>query len=435
MTNNRLLSIERILIITCFIATPLLITPFTSELFEFPKNIFIQALSIFIGTIFVYRHLEKDKKWKIKFSSWDILVGLFLCSLALSGIFSIDRRVSWTGYYTRFFGGIGSYISIFVILFALKNQIKEDKTMVLTITRCIVVSGVSSSLWAILQHFGVDASLWVQNSRERVFSTLGQPNWLAAYLAAALPLNISLLVKEEKGKFLLAISAVIMGAALWFTSSLSGLAAVTCATLIWAILSRKADIVRNAGWLTVVFLLLGLVVFFQPGLMGKRVIRVINEVIKVHAQENSVLEQPGGDSWEIRNYLWKGTWRLITSQPKNFLIGSGPATFAYAFLPFRPDELNKSTEWDFLYNKAHNEILNIWTEQGLFGVLVFAATAIYTITLIKKIPKEKRTFAAGLLSGWLGLNITNLTGFSVSVTALIFWTLPLLMEQLKEKQL
>jgi putative inorganic carbon (hco3(-)) transporter len=60
----------------------------------------------------------------------------------------------------------------------------------------------------------------------------------------------------------------------------------------------------------------------------------------------------------------KGAWELTKKYP---LFGSGVETFAYSYYNVRPVEHNLVTEWDFLYNKAHNEFLNYAATTGFVG--------------------------------------------------------------------
>jgi len=424
------MSIERFLVLGVFVIIPLLVTPFTSELFEFPKNAWLQISAILIGAFLLWRKRDKKEFWR-KSSLWRAVILLFFMSLITSLAVSIDIRTSWFGYYGRFFGGAGSYLALFVVILALEQQLKETDIWLNTVIKGIMLSGAMVSLWAVLEHFGVDQNFWVQDVHSRVFSTLGQPNWLAAFLVTITPLCISCVI-TKKEKALYTSLSLLFYSALWFTSSLSGLVGLAGAMVVWLAIISRQTLIKNFSWLVILGAGAIIVSCLNPGLMGQRLQRQFRGSITIHAQETDTL--PGGDSWEIRKYLWKGTWRLITSQPKIFFLGTGPATFAYSFLPFRPIELNKTSEWDFVYNKAHNEYLNIWAEQGLLGVICLVMAVIVAIWLTLKIPKPKRTMAAGLLAGWLGLQITNTTGFLVVSTAVLFWSYPLLIQTYGKKE-
>jgi O-antigen ligase len=46
-------------------------------------------------------------------------------------------------------------------------------------------------------------------------------------------------------------------------------------------------------------------------------------------------------------------------------------TFAYSYYNFRPAQHNQLSEWDYLYNKAHNEFLNFLSTTGAFGLATY----------------------------------------------------------------
>jgi O-antigen ligase len=52
----------------------------------------------------------------------------------------------------------------------------------------------------------------------------------------------------------------------------------------------------------------------------------------------------------------------------NPLFGTGVETFAFAYYTYRPAQHNMTSEWDYLYNKAHNEYLNYLATIGILGL-------------------------------------------------------------------
>ena len=88
----------------------------------------------------------------------------------------------------------------------------------------------------------------------------------------------------------------------------------------------------------------------------------------------------GTDSGQIRLYVWQGALDIWKAYP---LFGTGVETFAFAYYQFRPAEHNLTSEWDYLYNKAHNEYLNYLATTGALGLgsyLLFIGVFIF-ITL------------------------------------------------------
>jgi putative inorganic carbon (HCO3(-)) transporter len=89
---------------------------------------------------------------------------------------------------------------------------------------------------------------------------------------------------------------------------------------------------------------------------------------------------------------------------------------------------NVVSEWDFLYNKAHNEFLNFLATTGIVGlgsyVLLLGAFFYQlraVLNLKTNISVSDRLLALGLLSGIAALSVSNFFGFStVMVTVLLY---------------
>ncbi len=142
------------------------------------------------------------------------------------------------------------------------------------------------------------------------------------------------------------------------------------------------------------------------------------------------VEQGGSPSEEIRKVVWRGAIELGKKYP---LLGTGPETFACSYYWVRPKEHNLLSEWDFLYNKAHNEYLNFFATSGWFGLLTYLGFIIaFVIIYFQKISQQKKNFSQNenlfltlaLFCGFLTILITNFFGFSVVTINLLFYLIP-----------
>ncbi|MBI2011615.1 O-antigen ligase family protein [Candidatus Daviesbacteria bacterium] len=142
------------------------------------------------------------------------------------------------------------------------------------------------------------------------------------------------------------------------------------------------------------------------------------------------LENGGSESGQIRLIVWKGALEIFKN---NFLLGSGVETFAQTYYQYRPKEHNYTSEWDFLYNKAHNEYLNYLATTGLVGflsylaiILIFIVYSIWYIVYGKKeIQNTKyKILNTSLLASYMSYLIQNIFGFSVVIIAVFFYLFP-----------
>lgn len=397
----------------------------------------------------------------------DIPIALFVASQLVSTLFSIDPHVSWFGYYSRFNGGMMSIISYVLLYYAFVSNWNHKS--LLPLLKVILVTGGLVAIYGVLERLGIDKHLWVQDVQNRVFSTLGQPNWLAAFLVALIPLSIMFALRnapspdkpeEAPVSQLLAhagwaFATVLFFMTLLFTRSRSGLLGLALAdvalfSFLFVQKKKHPALVPTAAILHAAF---ALVVFFNGThiaqldpwitLRGWKDRLAKQESIQepVKPSGGTMLEAGGTESGTIRKYVWQGAFNAWNSSTKTQLIGTGTETFAFAFYRYRPAEHNMTSEWDFLYNKAHNEYLNYLTTTGIFGLgsyLLFIGTfVVWFLLQVKrsklKVQNDKKenfslfTLNFALFSGWLSILVTNFFGFSVVIVQLFLFLFPAMM--------
>ncbi len=481
--------IIRVSFLLLFILVPLVLTPWNYELFEYNKMMLTYGLVTVILGAWIIGMISQDRI-RIRHTALDIPLLFFAGTQLVSTVFSIDRHVSWLGYYSRFNGGMLSILTYLSLYWAFVNLIPDTKAtddspegttearswfMRLIHTILITASGVA--IYGVLEHFGIDKHLWVQDVQNRVFSTLGQPNWLAAYLLAVIPLAFALFAAGKRRIIWGGVSVLFFLTLLW-TRSRSGLMAfLTIDACFWGMLylvMRKRmqgflpGAIRSGLILHLMFVLIVAVNgTYIPSVdrwitvegwkqriqhMGKTQSPAAADPAPTKATASATLIESGvTDSGEIRTYVWQGALNAWRQNTKTFLIGTGTETFAFAFYQSKPVAHNLTSEWDFLYNKAHNEYLNFLATTGILGltsyILLLLAMGIGFLRTIlirtdaarpvsqgKKKPAtasddsgmqlESHALHIGLFAGWLSVLITNFFGFSVVVTQLVLYLYP-----------
>lgn len=410
------------------VVIPLIFLPNTSELFEFNKMIVVYLLTTVITSAWIAEMLIQKKVIFTRTSlDWPILI--FLASQILSLIFSIDQRTSWLGYYSRFNGGFVSLVCYSLLYWAFVTFMDAKSSM--STVKCALSTAAIVSIYGVLQHFGIDDQIWVQDVKTRVFSTLGQPNWLAAFLVALIFIPISLAIKSQNRTLrtsYLALSTT-MFITLLFTKSRSGLLAFGISSVIyWGLSFRdlgKLDFrsIRNL----VIYVLLTLTLTLTiPNPIRDLILRTEHLALST-VSTGPALETGGTESGVIRKIVWTGAIRIWKFTPKNFWIGTGPETFAMAYYQHRPIEHNQTSEWELLYNKAHNEFLNYLSTTGFLGLgsyLLLLGAMLFV--LIKKMSPENWALRTAILAGGVSIPITNFWGFSVVTSNLLLFLLPAL---------
>ena len=433
-SSQTLTKLIRQLFYTLFFLTPLLLWPYTSEVFEFNKMMFVYLLTVLIASVWAIRSFL-NKKFEIVRTPLDIPILLFLASQIISTIISINSHTSLWGYYSRFHGGLMSTVSYITLYYALVTHFHGENKAIKNLLIAILSSAAIISLYAVLEHFGIDKDIWVQDVQNRVFSTLGQPNWLSAFLVALLPLSLFQIVSSAKNnhRFLYACLSLLYLIAIIFTKSQSGIAATAVVLVLFLIITA---IQKKKSLLLLAFIpLLTLVLVFK----GDSVLRTLSSLNKINPfysdtitiiTEENKTRIGGSDSMAIRRVVWEGALKLGLKYP---LFGTGVETFGYSYYAVRPVAHNLTSESDFLYNKAHNEYLNFLATTGFVGLFtyLFLIGSILYLFLNKKADHNDLRFP--LLLGIISILITNYIGFSVVNIALFFFLYPAIYISLTNK--
>lgn len=449
-----------------FFITPLIFSTINYELFEFPKMLFVYFLAIVITFGWLSKIIVTKK---IPIISTTIFYGFlfFLISQIISTIISIHPYTSVFGYYSRLNGGLLSTLAYFLLFYIFLTSI--NKKQLQTSLAMLISTSVFVSLYALAQHFGIDANFWVQDVKNRVFSTLGQPNWLAAWLVAILPICWHLVIKPAKkswptalvlalisltiaylttffishqalpktfglilillcifafglylsfilvqklnyknstaNKYSAFLLSLLLTSAIFYTKSRSGILAFLTSfiffwTITFAVLKKPAKLVKT--FLLISFSSL-LIIFFigtewTPKLqIDNFQLKIVNSPkliqqflktppVKLNT-ENQTPKYFISKSTDIRKAVWEGGLKVFQHWP---VFGSGVETFAYSYYNFRVRSHNDLSEWDFLYNKAHNEYLNYLATTGFVGTTaIFSFIIAYLVLVLGKIIKKK----------------------------------------------
>ncbi len=413
----------------------------------------VYGATVLITGLWVIQMLQTQKLW-IKRTPLDIPVMLFLVSQILSTVFSIDPHTSIWGYYSRSNGGLLSTISYLLLYYALvSNFTKEDIFRLLKFT---LAGGLIVALWAIMESqntFSIspscvllvhqfNADCWVQDVKARVFASLGQPNWLAAYLAMLIFPAFYFLVTEKVNlkKIYYALQILAFYLAFTFTYSRGGSLGLIAGGIIFGGIYLFKSASKKEFFFVVISLLI-INLLFGSALTDFRLIKQSAPPPRPSIASSvggTQLETGGTESGTIRLIVWKGALQIFKHYP---LFGSGVETFAYSYYNFRPVEHNLVSEWDFLYNKAHNEYLNYLATTGAVGFLsylgmigTFMLLSVWYLLFRKK---EKHSnswlFTAAILGSYISYLVQNFFGFSVVIIALFFYTFPGLVFVIEEK--
>jgi O-antigen ligase len=483
-----------------FVLAPLVFSPPSSELFEFPKMLIIYFFSglLLPFVLFKFNFLifnEKAKGIASRFSQFAspflknkllfLSLVLFISSQLISTVFSIDKHVSIFGYYSRFQGGLFSlsaYLIIFLTIVLYFKKKDVNNLLIISLFTAFVIA-----LFGLPSHFGKDficlivkgkfnTSCWSADfiPEERIFATLGQPNWFAAYLLINTLIVLYFLLKnntfnkkilQKIFSYFLIFLFLIFSLELLWTKSDSALIAYTILIpipLLSLFLKAKNKNLINAKTvqlLIIAGLYLSIAFTFLKPQTKIFITNIKNSNLATQTTTEKLVESTAAKTYNvsedtitpsstIRLIVWRGAVALGLNKP---LFGTGPETFAYSYYQTRPNEHNLTSEWNFVYNKAHNELLNYFANTGFLGLATYLLMFISFILpalllLIKRVAQQSNStknldnrmvqnqFSLIYIIIMLAIFTINFFGFSTSVTALFFFSFPALFVVIKKNE-
>ncbi len=326
------------------------------------------------------------------------------------------------------------------------------------------LSALSISLFGIWQNFS--GALWLEKwqAAGRITSVFPYPNALGLFLGPIVALLIGylfglvkykkLLKKENsqdkqildkrlKQKIIFIFASIILSlTAIFLARSEGALVGVLVAFLFmmffWSSKSRAIIFVF-------VFLAIGIVLSSND--------------IQQKVQQKIFLRDLSG---EIRKQQWRETWKMLTSSPSHFILGSGLAGYQTAIRPFHQEGIffNKDNDPDFrrkivifnekykaehwqpveIYLYPHNIILNFWTEIGLAGAFLFLWLIVKYIDEALFLRQYSEKYEQGVLLGLVGSMVVIMVHGLVDVPyfkndlAVLFWVLIACLSILKLKK-
>lgn len=418
-----------------FFLTPLIFTTINYELFEFNKMFLVYLTAIIILTAWLIKMVSQRRLIFQKTPLfWPLLI--FFSSQLLATLTSISLYTSFWGYYTRQNGGLLSYLVYALLYFAFTANIGSAKTK--QYLKIMVLSLFLVSGYGILQKAGIDNHLWSQDVPARIFSTLGQPNWLAAWIDGLIFLTIAFFEKKEEKskKILFLIIFAFAFSALIFTRSRSGFLAFW---LIYFLALAGSFFIKTVKIKKTLLLFgclaIGLTfLFLSPFPSVNRYLEGLSPTNPQSLPKWNKGDNPdlGSATADIRKTVWLGAIKVFQDHP---ILGTGPETFAYSYYWHQPQSHNLLSEWDFLYNKAHNEYLNFLATSGIVGLLAYLTLMGVSLKLFWKSRQKKLNLLVWALgAGYLTILITNFFGFSVVATNLLFFLMPAFVFTLQQKQ-
>ncbi|HAM95483.1 MAG: hypothetical protein UX55_C0024G0005, partial [Candidatus Azambacteria bacterium GW2011_GWE2_46_45] len=375
-----------------------------------------------------------DSNWlpwkKIRFGALEIALPGYFTAVIAAAVFAQNPYLAFWGEPERG-GGVFSLIH-YGLLFFLALIFFDDEKKRRKLWNCAIAVSLFIAAIAVEQKFNFFGIPFL-NYYERSASTIGNANFLAAYLLLLIFPTFAFALRSEKKReaaFYFS-AAIIQGTAIISSASRGAFFGLIAGVLLFLFLyPTKAELgfaKRHIPKLTAVFLILALAGFFyfaktnESGNFSAPEDNIIRRLTTISLSEHTT---------QTRLLAWQISWNAFKEKP---LLGWGPENFSIGFDKHFNPELEKWGKTETWFDRAHNFIFDIGVTSGIVGLVaylaIFAAT-FYKLSLKKRRLlsdpqstiynlKSKIIVLVGLQSAFAGYLIQNLFNFDTVSTYII----------------
>ena len=348
--------------------TPLLFFNQLTEFFEMPKLVFLITVTILVYGLWIFSCIIKGKV-AITRTPLDIPLLALLVIVLLSTFLSDSHYTAIYGSLPKVHGSAISWVTYILLYFVTVSNLK-GVSQVRTLLYVLYGSATITAVLTLLSFFHV--YLPYQFTQVANFTPTGSSFSTIAFLLLMLPLPLIGLL--QKSKYMPAGLAVVLASLFGVTIVLIGSVGSYVALLIaivLTVLAAKADVKRTVGLflVPVVLMVLTLGLAYIPQLPNG-----VNGVQQLTNNFPREIQLPFGISWIVS----------ATAFVHAPYVGTGPATYLYNFTTYKPVEFNQLSYWNFSFDTAHDEFLQVLGTLGILGLIILAFFSVVVLNNSRK---------------------------------------------------
>ena len=388
------------LVIYSVIATTLLVTPTFSydpiNVSRFFTIAIFGSISFFILLICRKQMITKNRLLIFGLSIGFLLISTI--SLIVSKLNFVDLIFGVTGRQT------GYLTYVFLVLLMIITSLVSNKNLVSSLLKVLIITGIISALYGLLQSLNLDAFEWV-NPYSPVFGFFGNPNFLSSFLgiSATGALAFSLNKEIKSSQRIIWTSFVPFALYIIFkTKSQQGFLVlfigISIVLLLWVKNHSKfSKFVLHYLFLISTSFVLTILDILQKG------------------SWNSILYK---ESVSFRGDFWRTGWNITRDNP---IFGVGLDGYRDSFRSYR-DQVAFDRAPDSTVSSAHNVFLDLSSGGGFLLALIYLAIVVLVIISAIKVVRRESAFNAnfaGLLGAWVAYLAQSI--ISINQIGLAIW--------------
>jgi tetratricopeptide (TPR) repeat protein len=373
MRNNVTAYLDNAITILLFLvagATPLLFLSQTTEFYEMPKLAFLVISTLLLLGLWIFSWIVKGKI-VINRTPLDIPLLVLLGVVVASTYFNASSYSAVYGNFPRVHGSAVAWVTYILLYFVTVSHLK-NLTRVKAFLYVLYGSGAIVALLTVTSYFGL--FLPFNFTKSVTFTPTGSSFSTIAFLLLLLPLP--LLSLGKKNNFFPLPVAVVLATVFSVTvaliSSLPSLLALLATYVLVLFVAQGHKAKKALGLLlvpagvTILFLALSYLPFKLPA--------GLNTLQTLSTNFPREIQLPFATSWKI-------TASAFRDAP---FFGTGPSSYLFNFTSYKPAEFNLLNIWNFSFDTAYNEFLQVLGTIGLFGLLALVAVCLVVLNNSRK---------------------------------------------------
>jgi len=394
------------------------------DAFALPKA---QAMWVFVVAAAVAAVLGATaKKDPLRVSvDWVTWITLILAALiVVSWVLSVDRAASLRGERLQYQGLLSmlSYLALFVLARSVFTSPARYRQLCWAVTvGAVAVAGV-----ALAERLGLDPRPFPPIGR--VYSTIGQPNWLAAYLVIVAPVALALAwshTSTATRRALVGVTGLLIAGVGWTLSRAGYIGLAAAALVLIGLYWRRTGRWPIAEIAAVVVVSVALLALIPENNAGDSAVSTADGGLSTPGTSTVVA---GLHRRSDHISLWRVGLAIIADHP---IIGTGPDTYAIMFPDYRDKVLDTDTARHlskFRPESPHNVYIATASGSGLFAL---AALGLLILLIARSTVAESLhgdspigwPLSAGVAAVLAGHLVTEMFMTQETAGSLVFWVI------------
>lgn len=390
--------------------------PSSSDPFVEPKFMLLRVVAL--GGLLGSAFWVVTARPSIRINIADGAVMVFLVAQVISLIASTNPATSFVGEPLQR-NGFVTWIAL-LAAYTVSRLVTRTRSRLIVFVGAAFVAGSVVALYGLVQLIGIDP-IWRSPATDRIFSTTGQPNWLASVLTLTIPLAVLLAGSTESTTLRIAtigagvIQIFVLGATLSRGGYLGLMTGVIVGLIVLTAMGKWRDAVKLAAAMTI---LAGAIVLILNNVSSRE------SRFDVIDRAASALDLQG---FEVQRYiaLWEVGFAIAAD---NALLGTGQDTYAEQFPIYRDRVLDESLSSHFAAfrpESPHNLYVSIASGIGYVALGAFLGAAIAVILFISLSVRSGRAPAlmVAIVVALIG-HMTAIAFITLELSgSLLFWGL------------